>query len=118
MQYFQTKELVVLNSLTWSWSTWVIWYLQKDWTFSSEISSPNTKAFNFQNNMYAIFLKSTSWSTLLYKIRSQVKTNWQDVYIVPIDDSDSKVVRYLWNEILIWEDWEYIAKETEIFYKK
>jgi len=43
---------------------------------------------------------------------------WTWIYITPIDDSGIDIVRYSWNEILVTDRWEYLAKEMEIIYKK
>jgi hypothetical protein len=116
--YSSTNELYVTNIEEASSWTGVLWYLQKDLTFNPVILPASIYSFNFQNNMYAIFLKSTSSNTLLYKITWLDRTSDKEMYIVPIDDSDPNIVKYLWNEILIDEEWKYIAKETEIIYEK
>ena len=116
--YENNNELRILETNNWIISAWS-WYLQNNsWalSFSGNITW-SEYSFDFTLNDYAIFLKSTGTWTLLYKIKWET-TSWTWIYITPIDDSDSKIVRYLWNEIIITEDWEYISKQLELIYKK
>ena len=117
--YNDTKELILKERLDVSSSEGVLWFLEKDWTFSSTSSWVTSYNFNFDstNDMYAIFLKSIWTWTLLYKIRWE-SDSWTWIYIAPIDDSNAEIVRYAGNEILITKKWEYITKESEIIYKK
>ena len=117
-KYSDTKELYVLDVLTASGSTWDIWYLEKDGTFAGSINPSTVYTFNFQDSMYAAFLKSTSSGTLLYQITGEDRTSGNDLYITPIDDSNDSIVRYMWNEIIINDDGILLAKESEIVYKK
>jgi hypothetical protein len=116
--YTGTNELIVLQSLSWSSLAWS-GYLQNNagvlsltWVISGSVYS-----FDFKNNDYALFLKSTWTGTLLYSITWKTSSGtW--IYINPIDDSDPNVIRYLWNEILIDSNWRYMSKESELFFEK
>lgn len=118
VKYDNTNELVLLSmfkktsSLSWTG------YLEKDLTLAPIIDPSTTYSFNFQNNLYAIFLKSITEDTLLYKINGLERTSLKWIYITPIDDSDSNIIKYLWNDIIIDEKWMFIAKEVEKIYKK
>jgi hypothetical protein len=116
--YNQTNELISLWVLNWTLWAW-IWYLQNNaWVLSlSNTITWNEYNFDFINNDYAIFLKSTGTWTLLYKIIWET-LSWSWIYITSIDDSDNNIVKYLWNEILISDTGVFIAKETEMIYKK
>ena len=114
--YDDIWELIAKNIITWSGVTWDLWYLQSDWSLDS--STWSSYIFDFQNNDYAIFLKSTWDSTLLYEINANVLSTWNWIYINPLNDSWTGIIEYLWNEILIDEDWRYMWKEIEIIYDK
>lgn len=116
--YDETKELKVLQSLNWALSA-SIWYLQNNaGTLDlSETITWNEYTFDFQNNDYALFVKSVWTWSLLYTI-SWFSSTGTWIYINPIDDSATDSVRYLWNEILIDSSWKHISKETELFFKK
>lgn len=117
-KYNQTNELYRIQTLTGAlWAS--IGYLQNNsWVlWISSTKTWNEYTFDFVNNDYAIFLKSTSTWTLMYNIKWETSTGtW--IYINPIDDSNSKYFKYWWNEILIDATWNYISRESELFFKK
>lgn len=117
-KYNNYNELLSLWRLNWILSAW-IWYLQNNtWVLSLSSSITwNEYLFDFINNDYAVFLKSTWTGTLLYKITWETDS-WTWIYITPIDDSDNNIVKYLWNEILINDTGIFIAKEIEMIYAK
>ena len=114
--YSDFRELHVLNFLTGSNDGWNIWYLQNDLTLSG--STWSAYDFNFKDKDYALFLRTTWTWTLLYKIKwLDLDTN-KSIYINTIDDSEDNIISYLWNEIFINEDGQYISKQSEIFFSK
>ena len=116
--YEDTNELYTMESFTWSWLP-LIWYLQNNsWILSLSLwITWNEYSFDFKNNDYAIFIKPTWTWTLVYNISWFSNTGtW--IYINPIDDSNNNFIRYLWNEILIDNNWLYMSKETELFFNK
>lgn len=117
--YNESNELKILSRIDWSMWAWV-WYLHDTaWVlFLSWSNTGDVKKFDFANNLYAIFIEDTWTGTLLYKITWEDSTTWSWMYITPIDDSDKKIIRYIWNEILISETWRYITKETELIFEK
>jgi len=119
--YFDSvNELRMLDVLEWTTTGLSKGYLQENnWVLSlSETITWKEYDFNFVNDNYWIFLKSTAtWSTLLYSINWETHL-WEDIYITPIDDSDQNIVRYMWNEIIIDNNWNMISKEAEILYQK
>ena len=117
-KYIATNELVSLWTLDWSGLAW-IWYLQNNaWVLSlSGWITWNEYVFDFLNNDYALFIKNNWTGALLYQVTWETTTGtW--IYITPIDDSDSEIVRYIWNEILLDTDSRFVAKQTELIYKK
>ncbi|MDD2870503.1 MAG: hypothetical protein PHS49_00805 [Candidatus Gracilibacteria bacterium] len=116
--YDETKELKVLQSLNGALSA-SIGYLQNNaGTLDlSETITGNEYTFDFQNNDYALFIKSVGTGSLLYTI-SGFSSTGTGIYINPIDDSATDSVRYLGNEILIDSSGKHISKETELFFKK
>lgn len=109
-----SNEFKIMQTIKWSWS-WTLWYLQNDWSLSGS-TSDNYK-FDFINNDYAIFLKSTWTWTLFYKMRIETST-WANVYINPINDSFSDKIKYLWTDILYDDKWAYFPKIMEIIFGK
>ena len=112
--YFEHKELKKVNEwnsygLIWSWyislsSSWI--YLT--WNSSAWF------IFDFKNKNYWLFLAS-SWASansLKYKL-SWKNQNWSSLYIVPINDSQTWLMQYLWTDIII-NKWEYINKIMEV----
>ncbi len=114
-----TNELRLREVVKWSVGWSAKWYIQNNsgTLWLSENLTTNEFNFDFTTNDYAIFLQKTwSW-TLTYKMRWETNLGkW--IYIVPLDDSDSKVVRYLWSEIIIDESWNMISKQADLLYEK
>lgn len=123
--YDDTWEIKISDTLTSSWSTWKVWYLQDDLTFSWWVTWSEYQ-FDFTVNDYAIFLKSawsdsiyTTWTwTIFYKITWEDAVTWSGIYLVPIDESNPNFTKFVWNELLIDIDWKYIPKHSEIYYDK
>ena len=107
----ELKRVQTLGSINWSG----IGYLQDDMTLSAGTGS--AYSFDFANNDYAIFLKSTSIDALLYWIKWE-DSSWKWIYIAPIDDSGTGSVLYLWNEILIDDDWTLSHQHIKKIYIK
>lgn len=104
------KELYNLESLIWlnlSWS----WYIQENsWVlWLSTTKTWNEYSFDFQNNDYALFLRNSWETTLIYSLSWESLT-WSWIYINPLDDSWDKL-EYLWNDIHISDDWDFIYKQ-------
>ncbi len=118
LSYNNTKELIVQNSYKWSISAWS-WYIQNNsWVLSlSWVITWNEYTFDFLNNDYALLVKSSSTWSLIYKL-TWVSSTGTWIYINPIDDSNNSYFKYLWNDIILDENWKYIAKETELFFDK
>lgn len=116
--YNESNELIRLETLTWALNAW-IWYLQWNWWVLSLSATKtwNEYEFDFVNDDYAIFIKRIWAGTLLYKITWET-TTWTWIYITPIDDSDNNIIKYLWNEILIDEQWRFLSKEVELIFTK
>ncbi len=114
-----TWELIALETYNYSSTGWEIGYLQNiGWTLSfSDISTVQDFIFDFKNNDYAIFMKNNSTGTIFYRIRWYDKTTWKWLYIVPIDDSDSAIIKILWAWI-IKSGADYIYKILEIVGQK
>lgn len=90
-------------------NSWISWYLQKDFIFSSDFL--NSMFFDFKNKDYAIFIFSDF--DLNYKIKI-FDENQKWTYIVPIKD-DTEKIEYLWNNIIInnWQFYNKIYKLTD-----
>ena len=114
--YDNTNELKWLdayNSTNFAW----VGYLQSDMTLSSA-KTGSEYSFDFSNYDYAIFLKSTSNWALLYWMKWENISDWKWIYIIPIDDSGTGSVTYLWNEILISNDGAFSHKHIKKIYTK
>ncbi len=116
--YNNTKELSAVEIYSWELlsSTWYLqnnsWILSLSWWITW-----NEYNFDFSNNYYAIFLKSVWEVSLVYNITWKTNTgSW--IYINPIDDSAEDIIKYIWNEIIIDNNWRYISKEIELFFEK
>lgn len=116
--YENLNELIVEQTFSWHLNS-SEWYLQNNfWNLSLTWTITwNEYLFDFQNNDYAIFIKNVSTWSLIYEIKWETSSgSW--IYITPIDDSDINVIKYLWNEILIDEDWRYISEKKELYFEK
>ncbi|MDP2091100.1 MAG: hypothetical protein Q8K30_05910 [Candidatus Gracilibacteria bacterium] len=116
--YNNFNELIIKEKLDGT-SIANIGYLQNNGgvlSLSGNITG-NEYDFDFTNNDYALFVKSTGTGTLIYNIRGESSTG-TGIYINPIDDSNSNFFRYMGNEIIIDNNGKYISKETELFFTK
>lgn len=114
-----SNELIALDSLSTENNYAGIGFIQDSGTVSTWWLTPTGSEydFDFTNNYYAIFLKNYSTGTLLFQMRAYTSTGaW--IYINPIDDSDSTVTRYLWNDIIIDSEGRYIYNQFEIVWLK
>ena len=112
---WELKAKEIFNkSYTW----WVVWYLQNDLSIS-DTQTPSDFSFDFTNNDYALFLKnnSSAGETILYKIMVFDKNTWKWVYIVPLNDSDSQVIEYLWYDIIQKKE-DFIYKISKVYWEK
>lgn len=114
--YDDYNELISSFVLTWSSISWNIWYLQNNWSLS-ETKTTFEYNFDFKDKDYAIFLKWTWTTGLIYNITWE-DSSWSDIYLTPIDDSDPYITRYLWNEIIIDDRGRYLSKQIDVIYKK
>ncbi len=111
--YNETSEFIIENTVTWTWETASIWYLQNDMSLSS--SKAGAYTFDFTQFDYALFLENTSSSwAMLYKLGIENLATGSWVYMNPIDDSKSGITSYLWSHILIDTDGRLIADQFEI----
>ncbi len=108
-------ELLELESYNYSSTGWEIGYLQNDsWVLSfSDNPTTNDFIFDFKNEDYWIFMENTSTWTILYRIQWYEKTTMKWIYLVPFDDSDDIIIKYLWANI-IKKGSDYIYKMLDI----
>jgi hypothetical protein len=116
-----TKELIATQVYEKSFTWGIIWYLQlNSWQISfSDIHTSNDFIFDFKTKDYAVFLKNKSIlkSTILCRISWEDKSSWKGIYLVPLDDSDNIIIKYLWWNI-IKIDSDYIYKIEEVYWEK
>lgn len=115
-RYSSFNELYVLNSKVFSSSTWSIWYLQNDLSLLN--STWSAYSFDFKNKDYAIFVRSSWTWVILYKITGLDLDTNNPIYINTIDDSEENIIKYLWSDILINKDGQFISRFSEIFFSK
>lgn len=123
-QHFNTYgELKVLEKLHSTTIPVSEGFLQNNWgvlSLSGNLSSGpigNEYMFNFTEYDYALFLSNTSSWVLSYNIRWFDSTgSW--LYIVPIDDSDPVMLKYLWNSMIIDDEWKLIYEQKEVISSK
>ncbi|NUJ97707.1 hypothetical protein HGA92_02870 [Candidatus Gracilibacteria bacterium] len=91
-----------------------IGYIQNDGSVSTGgiIQTGNEYIFDFTNNDYAVFLSNSSTGTLFFTLKGYTD-NGTGVYINPIDDSDSQLIRYFGGDILIDSEKRYLYKQFE-----
>lgn len=113
-QYELTKEFISEEKVTWTWQVASIGYLQDDLSLSPAVTGSEYD-FDFVNNDYALFVENTSSGALLYRIRGEEIGTGSWVYLSPLKDDDSSIFWYLWNHILISEDWYLVGEQYEVF---
>jgi len=78
----------------------------------------NDYNFDFINYDYAILLENTTSEVLSYNIKWYDNTTNKDLYIVPVDDSDDILLKYLGNSIVIDEEKRLISEQKEVVSSK
>lgn len=114
--YNQTNELIVQETLTGTWQSAGLWYLQDDMSLLS--STGSAYDFDFANNDYALFVENTSTGTLLYQIRWEDASSWSGIYITPLRDDDPALFWYLGWHLLIDDDGKLVGDQFEVFWLK
>jgi len=114
--YNQSNEIVVEELLTWTWQSAGIWYLQNDLSLSSSTGSAYN--FDFVNNDYALFLENTSTDTALYQIRWYDANTGSGIYINPLDDRDSTILKHFGSHIFIDDKGQLIGDVFETYWFK
>ncbi len=115
LEYAETKVLVSSWSITSDEIPWGIGYIQNDaWALSlSPTKTGNEFEFDFVANDYSLFLLATSTWALLYNISAETNTGtW--IYINPIDDSASDVIKVLANDMVIWWIGWFLTEQFEV----
>ncbi len=117
-KYNKTNELRKIKEWSWSGPAWNIWYINNSWDWLTSWTW-SKMSFDFKNKDYWIFLAAwinpNTWNLLRYKIEVK-NTSWYRVFINPIDDSkvlEEGVMKYLGNDIIIDNEWNFISKQTE-----
>lgn len=115
LEYAETKQLFSTGTLNSDELAWWIWYIQNNsWALSiSTTKTWNEYEFDFVQNDYAIFLLTTSTWALLYNISAETST-WTGIYINPIDDSGSEVIKVLANDMVIAWAWGFLTEQFEV----
>lgn len=115
---FDDFNLLAINNYNETTSISWSWYLQINYNTLSlnQSKTGNEYKFDFQNNDYAIFLKSSNDEDISYKITAFFLE--KQLYINPIDDSDNDIVKYLWNDLLITTDNNILSKQEIILFEK
>lgn len=113
--YLASKELIANQILTSSSPIGRIWFVQSDGTISTNNMTPTGSeyAFDFANEMYGLFLSNQWNGTLLFNLKAYTSTGaW--IYITPIEDSATNLIKYSGTDILIDNDNKYIGNEFEV----
>lgn len=111
------KELRILTGATASFSTGGIGWIMPDLSLTGLKSQ--AKVFDLKNKDYALFLSfsgnlTNTWVDFLrYKLTME-NENGSGVYIVPIDESWTGIIKYLGEDIIIDREGDYRYKQFEI----
>lgn len=70
-------------------------------------------AFDFVNEMYGLFLSNQGNGTLLFNLKAFTSTG-AGIYITPIEDSATNLIKYSGTDILVDNDSKYIGNEFEV----
>jgi len=113
---FNLSEEIKINNyyswtISWSWYIKIIW---KDISLDTDIN--NSYKFNFKNNWFLIFLKNFKKDYLLEFNLNWVQ-NWKKIYLTPIDDSKSDIIKLISYDVLK-DNENFIFKDLEFEYKK
>lgn len=112
-----TKELRVITGSTASFATGGIGWIMPDLSLSN--IKTGAKIFDTKNKDYAIFLSfsgnltNTGIDFLKYKINMENEYG-TGIYIVPLDESNSGIIKYLGTDIIIDRDKDYRYKQFEV----
>jgi len=123
--YTDASELKRLADVQYSITTSWFGYLQSDSSLSGSLQSSygaNPVLFDLKNNNYALFL-SYSWATswvadfLTYKLRF-TGASWSWIYIVPLDDTKNDFFTFLWSDIIIDAEWNFLSRQLRLIKAK
>ncbi|USN59255.1 MAG: hypothetical protein H6767_04185 [Candidatus Peribacteria bacterium] len=117
--YESTGEFSVLESIEGRDLVADIGYIQDNAGVASlsDTTTGNEYTFDFLTYDYAIFLQNMQSTPLLFKLTAETPTG-TGIYINPVDDSDTNLVKVLANDIILDNDGNYIAKQFEVIGKK
>ena len=119
-KYNKFNELKYSNRFESTIDAWE-WYIQNNlWviSLSSDETWRNDYNFDFINYDYAILLENTTSEVLSYNIKWYDNATNKDLYIVPVDDSDDILLKYLGNSIVIDEEKRLISEQKEVVSSK
>lgn len=118
-EFENTKSLKVIQQLTTTQSWWISWYIQTTGAVSTGWLTPtwNEYVFDFANNDYAIFLMNYSTWTLFFQMKGYTSSG-SSITIVPIDDSMSSFMTYMWGDIIYSDDGYYMYSEKQVTWVK
>jgi len=119
-KYNSFNELKIDEKLDWILTSGE-WYIQNSgWilTLSAALSGRNDYIFDFTVNDYALLLENTTDEVLSYSIKWYDNILNKDLYIVPVDDSENTLLKYLWNSIIIDEEKRLVYEQKEVVSSK
>jgi len=102
---FQNEyTLFPLKSFKWTDLNNYIWYIQNNsWSLDlSTVKTWNEYVFDFQNKDYAIFITNKTVWDVSFRLNWETQSGtW--IYINPIDDSFTGIIKTVNNHMIIWE---------------
>lgn len=119
-KYDSFNELKIDEKLDWILTSGE-WYIQNiggTLSLSTASSGRNDYIFDFTANDYALLLKNTTNEVLSYNIKWFDNILNKDLYIVPVDDSESTLLKYLWNSIILDEENRLVYEQKEVVSSK
>ncbi len=120
IKYDSVNELKIDEKLDWILVSGE-WYVQNSGWLLSLSSAPSWRSdyiFDFSANDYALLLENTTNEVLSYSIKWYDNTINKDLYIVPVDDSDDVLLKYLWNSIVLDEEKRLVFEQKEVVSSK
>jgi hypothetical protein len=114
-QYESTSELIVLEEEESTSASGSVWYIQDNLTLAWNITWSEYN-FDLTTDDYALFLENTSTWVLFYRLTWE-DTGGKGIYINPVDDSGTGVIKTLWYEILNLKG-KYVSNILEIVWEK
>jgi hypothetical protein len=114
-QYDATSELVVLEEQESVSASGGLGYIQDNLTLAWNITWSEYN-FDLTNDDYALFLENTGTWVLFYRLIWE-DTSSKGIYINPIDDTSSDIIKTFSYEILNLNG-KYVSKILEIVWKK